>query len=97
MQPSRDRKKTRNLGHVPNLHFPTLELHPAEENISVYRPVCADDSEILALADSIRKDGVLQPLVITKDKVILSGHRRWMAAQVAGLPTVPCVVENFEP
>lgn len=46
------------------------------------------------MADSIREHGVREPLVITLDGYILSGHRRYVAAKVAGLKTVPVRVEN---
>lgn len=41
------------------------------------------------LAASIRVQGVLQPLLITEDGLILAGHRRYEAAKDAGLETVP--------
>ena len=48
------------------------------------------------LADSIREQGVVQPIVvraISKDKYeIIAGERRWRASQIAGLQEVPCVV-----
>jgi len=47
------------------------------------------------LAESISENGVLEPLVITLDGWILSGHRRYAAAGLAGLNTVPVRVENF--
>jgi hypothetical protein len=43
----------------------------------------------------MRQHGVLQALVITRDGFILSGHRRYCAATVAGLETVPVVVEDI--
>ena len=83
------------FGHVLISHFTPHCLRPALDNELVYRPVCADDPEIVAMADSMRKDGVLQPLIVTKDLVIISGHRRWTAAKVAMLATVPCIVEDI--
>lgn len=41
------------------------------------------------LVASIRVQGVLQPLLITEDGLILAGHRRYEAAKEAGLETVP--------
>lgn len=50
------------------------------------------------LADSIREQGVVQPIVIRpigKDKYeIIAGERRWRAAQMAGLHQIPCVVRK---
>jgi hypothetical protein len=52
--------------------------------------VSRDDPEVIALAASIAEHGLREPIVITLDNVILSGHRRHVACQVAGLTTVPC-------
>jgi hypothetical protein len=57
--------------------------------------VSARDPDIIALADSIRQHGLREPLVITLDNVILSGHRRRVACRLAGLTDVPCRVENI--
>jgi ParB-like nuclease domain len=54
-----------------------------------------DDPEIQNLAQSIRDFGVKEPLVITLDGYILSGHRRYAAAKLAGLSHVPCRRENI--
>jgi ParB/RepB/Spo0J family partition protein len=47
------------------------------------------------LAESIKANGVLQPLIVSEAKDgyrIVAGHRRAMAASIAGLKDVPCVV-----
>jgi len=50
------------------------------------------------LAESIRAQGVLQPLVVTDDGeagfTIIAGERRWRAAKMAGLATVPVLVRE---
>jgi ParB family chromosome partitioning protein len=50
------------------------------------------------LADSIRQDGVIQPIEVTQSAagryLIVHGERRWRAAQLAGLETVPAVVRR---
>lgn len=50
------------------------------------------------LADSIRQDGVIQPIEVTQTAagryLIVHGERRWRAAQLAGLETVPAVVRR---
>ena len=52
-----------------------------------------------ALADSIRRHGVLRPVLLraTADGyVIVHGERRWRAAQMAGLETIPAtIVDDF--
>ena len=78
------------LGHVRILA--TAAIRPAPENAQLYRPVDPDDSDVLALADSIREHGIQEALVVSADGWILSGHRRHVAAQLAGLSEVPCRV-----
>ena len=66
------------------------KLHVSPENNELYRPVDPGDQDVVALADSIRKHGVRESLVVTRDGWILSGHRRLAAAKLAGLKTIPC-------
>jgi hypothetical protein len=68
-------------------------IRPSPENAQVYRPVTPTDPEIIALAASIRADGVQEPLIVTADHFIISGHRRRTAASMAGLTSLPCVVK----
>lgn len=82
------------LGHVPVSVVDPRDLAPAPENDELYRPVLADDPEIVALAESIREHGVREPLVASVDGFILSGHRRRMAAIVAGVDEVPVRYET---
>lgn len=74
-------------GQVRNV--PIDDLTPYPENDTLYRPVLADDPEIIKLAESIRQNGVYEPLVVSLDGFIISGHRRYCAAKLAGLKTVP--------
>jgi ParB/RepB/Spo0J family partition protein len=50
------------------------------------------------LSDSIRQDGVIQPIEVTEVApnryMIVHGERRWRAAQLAGLETMPAVVRR---
>jgi len=68
------------------------DLKESGINDLLYRPVCREDPEIQELARSIRKEGLLDPIKITKDSYILSGHRRRVACQMAGLDKVLCEV-----
>ena len=45
--------------------------------------------EYAQLRDSIRDRGVLQPLLITADHVLIDGHERWKAIRELGLVQVP--------
>lgn len=65
------------------------------------QPRNAFDSQSLAeLAESIRAQGVVQPIVVTPrsggDYTIVAGERRWRAAGQAGLAEVPVVVRRVE-
>ncbi len=56
-----------------------------------------DQDAILELADSIKQNGILQPLLVTKADgyyKIISGERRWRAAREAGLKEVPARIMN---
>ena len=71
-------------------------LKPSPENDEVYSKVDPADPEIQRLAVSILKHGIKEPLVVTKDNYILSGHRRYAAARLADKVTVPCRVVRFK-
>ena len=57
-----------------------------------------DEDEIIELSESIRKYGLIQPLVVrpTGDKYeIIAGERRYKASVLAGLEYVPVIVKNL--
>jgi hypothetical protein len=70
-------------------------IFPSPENDKIYKPLERADPDIQALAASIKIIGVREPLVVTMDGYILSGHRRHGAAKLAGLKLVPCRRENI--
>jgi ParB family transcriptional regulator, chromosome partitioning protein len=55
-----------------------------------------DEDALVALADSLKDRGVLQPVLVRPvaggTYELIAGERRWRAAQLAGLETVPAVV-----
>lgn len=58
-----------------------------------------DDQALGELASSIKRYGVLQPLIVSPngDKyTLVAGERRWRAAQLAGLKQVPAIVRKRE-
>jgi ParB family chromosome partitioning protein len=60
----------------------------------------ADDGRLRELADSIRSNGVIQPIVVRRhgDRFqIIAGERRWRAAKLAGLARVPIVIRDVAP
>ena len=83
------------LGQVPIREMDIDSIFPSPENETLYRPVDPKDPEVRAMADGIRKYGIRVPLTVTLDGWILSGHRRYTAARMAGLESVPCIVEPF--
>lgn len=53
---------------------------------------------VAAVAESIRRFGFRQPLVVDGDGVIVCGHTRYDAAKSLGLTSVPCVLaDDLEP
>ena len=73
------------LGHVPILTLRLEDVQPSPENDRLYRPVDASDPQIIQLAESLRDCGIQEPLLVTRDRWIISGHRRYAAARLAGL------------
>jgi ParB family chromosome partitioning protein len=58
------------------------------------------DQELVELAASIEEHGIIQPLVVTRAPDgyhLIAGERRWRAARLAGLSTVPAVVREVAP
>ena len=59
-----------------------------------------DDESIAQLADSIRDQGVLQPLLVVPFNGgryrIIAGERRYRASRLAGLETLPCIVKDID-
>ena len=57
-----------------------------------------NEEQMAELAESIKKRGVLQPLLVQKKGAfyeIIAGERRWRAAKMAGLKEVPVVVGEY--
>ena len=78
---------------------PAAELPIERLQRGAYQPRREFDEEALqTLASSIKAQGVLQPVVarpLAEDRYeILSGERRWRAAQIAGLDHVPVVIKD---
>lgn len=53
------------------------------------------ENGIEELAASIRSQGVLQPLLVTPEGIVVAGHRRLEAARRAGLDVVPVVIREL--
>ena len=58
-----------------------------------------NDTALKSLADSIRENGIIQPICVRKDGIlyeIISGERRTRAAKIAGLTEVPCIIMEVD-
>jgi ParB family chromosome partitioning protein len=67
---------------VSNKHQPRTVYHPERLN---------------ELAQSIKSNGVVQPIIVRKAGAhyqLIAGERRWRAARIAGLKTIPAVVRD---
>lgn len=58
-----------------------------------------DQASLESLADSIREQGIMQPIIVREVGVnryeIIAGERRWRASQLAGLSEVPVIVREI--
>ena len=58
-----------------------------------------DKEKIDALADSIRENGLIQPIIVTPSKngmyKIVAGERRWRASKKAGIKEIPAVIREY--
>jgi ParB family chromosome partitioning protein len=59
-----------------------------------------DDTALQELAESIKRHGIVQPLIVTPVKdgkyTLIAGERRWRAAGLANLDTVPAIIRDRE-
>lgn len=83
-----------------NLETGVLQVHIEDIIPNRFQPrLTFDEQGLKELADSIKEHGIIQPLVLRKlgDKYeIIAGERRYKAAQIAGLTTVPAVIANID-
>ncbi|SRR6266540_39782 len=69
---------------------PLRQIKPSPENEEIYGPINFDtDTELQGIVDSIKRLGLEEPLILTADNYILSGHRRFVAVQHLGWVQVP--------
>ena len=98
--PSRPSAPPANGGAAPA----PQRLSPAEIPISEIEPnpeqprTVFQTERLEELAQSIRANGIIQPLIVRRmgeHYELVAGERRWRAAKLAGLQTVPAVVQDF--
>ncbi len=81
-------------GRITDLETSQLQSNPLQP-----RGVILQDS-LTDLVESIREQGILEPIVVANTPAgyqIIAGERRWRAAKILGLPTVPVVVKETTP
>lgn len=74
-----------------------ISINKVEPNREQPRKKFEEDA-LMELADSIKKFGVLQPLIVRKRKdyyEIIAGERRWRAAKMAGLKEIPVIIKEY--
>jgi len=81
------------VSHEEVRQLPIEAVHPAAD-----QPRRSfDAAELQALADSIAVHGILQPIIVVtrgEGYGLVAGERRWRAASLAGLVTVPAIVRD---
>ena len=77
-----------------------LEISVKEIRPNPYQPRKSfDDSSLFELSESIKNDGLLQPVVVTEDidgYVLIAGERRLRASKIAKLKTIRAIVLNSD-
>lgn len=64
-------------------------IKPSPENDDIYGKINQTDIDLVNLANDIAENGIREPIQVSEDGFIVSGHRRFAASQLAGLDTLP--------
>jgi len=81
-------------GGLLELELDRISPNPRQPRASI------EDGALAELADSIRRHGVLEPIIVTRSGngyTLVAGERRWRAARLAGLRKIPAVVKDASP
>lgn len=95
-----DTTSTEGLVPVPGATFAEIPVDAITPNVRQPRQVF-DEDELDELAASIRQVGVLQPVVVRRASSqpdayeLVMGERRWRAARLAGLETIPTIIREI--
>lgn len=99
------------LGRGLNTMIQSVDLEPKDNIVSQLNIIDVEpnrdqprknfDKESLeALSGSIKEIGVILPIIVVKTASgryqIIAGERRWRAAKLAGLKTIPAIVKNYD-
>ncbi|HOY46824.1 MAG TPA: ParB/RepB/Spo0J family partition protein [Candidatus Dojkabacteria bacterium] len=90
-----DPELQRRQAYIPELDISLIVPNPYQPRIEI-KP-----ESLIELSDSIRSNGIIEPLIVTKKSdaryELIAGERRWRAAQLAKMPTVPVIVKEASP
>ena len=78
---------------IQNISIAALQANPEQPRGHF------DEENLKELSQSIKQHGIIQPLVVTPNGekyYIIAGERRWRAAKLSGLKTVPAIVRSAE-
>ena len=85
--------KEKEVGKVVMLELASLRPNKSQPRIEF------NDAAIKSLAESIRENGILQPICVRRNGAlfeIISGERRVRAAKLIGLQDVPCIIMSVD-
>ena len=89
-QEDRDNAQRSYVTDLPTAEISDFPNHPFKVRM---------DQSMVELADSVKQYGVLVPSLVRPmpdgSYQMVSGHRRKRAAELAGLPTVPCIIREL--
>ena len=93
--PSKGSETAAQKTDLPPTHLPIDDIRPCP-----FQPRREfEESALEELSDSIREQGLIQPLVVRKKSdhwELIAGERRWRASQKAGLKEVPIVIREAD-
>jgi len=70
----------------------TSGIKPSPENDEIYGAIDPRNNDLINLANDIAENGIREPLLVSQDNWIISGHRRYAAAKLVNLDSVKCIV-----
>lgn len=72
-----------------------LPVDSLKRDVSQPRQVI-DNDRLLGMAASMKTEGVINPIEVDQDNIIVTGEMRWRAAKIAGLKTIPCKIITID-
>lgn len=85
--------KNNREGELQNINLERIEPNPYQPREDI------GEDKLNELAQSIEKNGVLQPVILTPTEegfYLVAGERRWRAAKMADLDRIPAIVKNID-